>query len=276
VAGAPVAPDAALPAEWPGECVVTRLGGLFYLIHALQDLGLPEAFEERWQLASSAGPWGTLDLIGRAILGERFANVADDPIWPVLTRLAAWQPARRSGVDPVYRVPADWLSTREDRAAPFTWCARDRRLWIWSRAGYLVAHRAWRRSRAPVAADVRRELARLGVPVTARIAQRRDAGIPWLPPVAAPAGCPVRYRRLAAAMAPAVRRRLQLALGEPAGRGDRVAALLLVRSRVYISTSHVDLVTTLDRADLAIRRAGLDRDPGWLPGYGRVIYFHFS
>ena len=264
-------------AEWPGACVVTRLGGLLYLVHALENLGIPDAFEERWALASQAGPWGALDLIGRALLGHRFASMADDPIWPVLARLAAWTPAPRRGRDPAFHVPERWRSLLDDHGERLNWTFRDRRLWIWSREGYLVAHRAWHGARAPNAAAVRRELRRPGVSSQARIVQRRDARIPLLTLPAVPAGCPARYGRLAAAIAPAVRRRLLLAIGgERRSRRDRIAELLQVRARLYVSSSHVDLVATLDRADLAIRRAGLDRDPGWLPGYGRVIYFHFS
>jgi hypothetical protein len=257
---------------------VTRLGGLLYLVHALENLGVPDAFEERWTLASQGGPWGALDLIGRALLGKHFATVADDPLWPLLARLAAWPPAHRGGPDPAFHIPAAWMGLLDDRGERFTWAARHGRLWIWSSAGYLVAHRAWRASRPPDAAAVRRELRRAGAPTDARIVQRRDARIPLLTLPAVPAGCPARYGRLAAAIAPAVRRRLWLAIGggDRRSRRDRISALLHVRARLYVSSSHVDLVATLDRADLAIRRAGLDRDPGWLPGYGRVIYFHFS
>jgi hypothetical protein len=31
----------------------------------------------------------------------------------------------------------------------------------------------------------------------------------------------------------------------------------------------------LEAADLRLRRAGLDSDPGWVPWFGRIVSFHF-
>jgi hypothetical protein len=38
----------------------------------------------------------------------------------------------------------------------------------------------------------------------------------------------------------------------------------------------VDVSLPLDTADIRIRRAGLDLDPGWLPWFGRVVRFHYA
>jgi hypothetical protein len=32
----------------------------------------------------------------------------------------------------------------------------------------------------------------------------------------------------------------------------------------------------LGAADLRVRRRGLDRDPGWVPWYGRIVAFHYA
>src|SRR4029434_10126795 len=77
--------------------IATRFGGVLYLIHVLFDLGLPEAFEPGWRLASAAGPWGTLDLLSRGLLGARFAEVAGDPLWVALAELAGWPSVDRKG-----------------------------------------------------------------------------------------------------------------------------------------------------------------------------------
>jgi len=73
---------------------------------------------------------------------------------------------------------------------------------------------------------------------------------------------------------PAIHRRLEEALGvDP----DEVAeTLLLCPGRIYVTSSHVDLVADLGRISLPVRRAGLDRDPGWIPRFGRVVLFHFE
>jgi hypothetical protein len=52
--------------------------------------------------------------------------------------------------------------------------------------------------------------------------------------------------------------------------------LLLLPGQLYITASQVDLVASLNRISLPVRLAGLDRNPGWLPGWGRAVYFHFE
>jgi hypothetical protein len=45
--------------------------------------------------------------------------------------------------------------------------------------------------------------------------------------------------------------------------------------RVAFTETHIDVSFELDRADIRVRRAGLDVDPGWTPWLGRVIRFHY-
>jgi hypothetical protein len=76
---------------------------------------------------------------------------------------------------------------------------------------------------------------------------------------------------------PYIRCRLQLALGGTESEPLNLAqVLLLVRSRLYVTSSHVDLVMRLDDMSLPARLVGLDFDPGWLPDFGRVVQFHFE
>jgi hypothetical protein len=44
---------------------------------------------------------------------------------------------------------------------------------------------------------------------------------------------------------------------------------------VLVTGTHVDAVLRLQDIDLAVRVAGLDRDPGWAPQLGRIVLFHF-
>jgi hypothetical protein len=58
---------------------------------------------------------------------------------------------------------------------------------------------------------------------------------------------------------------------------ERVAEVLLyVPARVYATPTHLDVMFGLEAISLPVRRAGLDRDPRWLPAWGRVIQFHFQ
>jgi hypothetical protein len=283
-----------LPAVFSTEGVVTRLGGIFYLIHALQALHVPAAFERGWHLADTAGSWGALDLIARALLGCRFAE--HDPIWQALAHLARW-PAEAhpgaatsgalsphaGGCDPAFRAAADWPLALDDPLDRLTWSAAGSRVWVWSRGGYLLA--AGRSTVANRTAAVRRVRGyhTQGARALAPLASAPAHEIPWMPPAVLPRGCPARLGRWAAAVAPAVLRRLRLALDASAGvpcrassRARSVRRALAVPGRLYVTASHVDVVIPLRCIDLRVRRAGLDRDPGWLPSYGRVVYFHFE
>ncbi len=72
--------------------------------------------------------------------------------------------------------------------------------------------------------------------------------------------------------------RLRLAQGlglDPARPEDLPPLLLLRPGRVHVTSTHVDVVMDLASISLPVRISGLDRDPGWLPAFGRVIQFHF-
>jgi hypothetical protein len=53
-------------------------------------------------------------------------------------------------------------------------------------------------------------------------------------------------------------------------------ALLLVPGKFYLTPSNLDLVASIESISLAVRMAGLDSDPGWVPEFGRFIRFHFE
>ncbi len=42
-----------------------------------------------------------------------------------------------------------------------------------------------------------------------------------------------------------------------------------------VDRTDLDVSMPLDRADVRVRRIGLDLDPGWLPWFGRVVRFHY-
>jgi len=53
------------------------------------------------------------------------------------------------------------------------------------------------------------------------------------------------------------------------------ARAFLLPGGLALSRTHLDVVFGLDQVDLRFRRLGLDLDPGWMPGLGRVVSFHF-
>ncbi len=51
---------------------------------------------------------------------------------------------------------------------------------------------------------------------------------------------------------------------------------LICRSgRVVVTPTHVDVIFDHQQADIRIRKAGLDLNPGWIPWLGRVVQFHY-
>jgi hypothetical protein len=276
-----------------GEQVATRLGGVLYLIHALAALRIPAAFEDAVGLASRIGPWGALDLIARALLGAqlgpRWAEYAEDPLWPVLAALSAAasganQAEQEAGVSmgfaaaawpcacaPAYRAPPHWPAALADAVPRARWAEDAGCLWLWSDAGYLLAALP-RDDRSP--AEQARAVLSPGAADAAReLRPGAIAALPLAPPVGARADADLLC--WAAAAAPAVARRLRLALGDTPDAADPLHRLLSVPGVLYLSASHVDLVTDLNQIWLPARRAGLDRNPGWLPEYGRVVLFHY-
>ena len=46
-------------------------------------------------------------------------------------------------------------------------------------------------------------------------------------------------------------------------------------ANVAATPTHLDVVLPLAQADVALRRCGLDNDPGWVPWFGWIVGFHY-
>jgi hypothetical protein len=57
--------------------------------------------------------------------------------------------------------------------------------------------------------------------------------------------------------------------------GLRCRDVVLRPGRIAATRTHVDVLFELAQADVRIRKAGLDVDPGWVPWLGRVVSFHY-
>jgi hypothetical protein len=220
----PIDPIVALPAP-AVESVRTGLGGVLFLINALQGLKLFDRLDDHFGVESSIGGWAWLEIVARCLLGDGRQDAALDPIWPMLAAL--------DGRPPGAAITGTFRGLRSCRLP-----------------------REWPTPDAPV-------------PATDR---------PWQPLGLEPRG---ELRRFLDTLIPYLRWRVLNAMALNAGSAQDDDALLAGRllyrhGRLTCTSTHVDLHMGLDHIDIAVRLAGLDANPGWVPALGRVITFYFE
>jgi hypothetical protein len=231
---------------------------VFYLLNLALHLELYGDFTRPRAAGLELSPWDLLDLLGRRLLRR---DQRDDPVWPVLAELAG----RRRGEQPgrgfrpplAWRTPPAWLEPVACDG-PWRWSAVAGVLRIVHPAGFPAV--AVPRTAAAPAAQVRQELRPLTSARPVRTALPRESTLPLTRWVGRLGG----YAEV----------RLARALGL-ADAGALPATLLVHRARILLSPTHVDVELSLGTLPLAIRFAGLDRTPGWIPAAGRYVAFHF-
>ena len=264
--------------------IETQLAGIFYLINLMLQLDLPACFEIEWRLASQVGAWGALEALGRGLLaGEREGpaiRLADDPLWTALAHLAGCEPGYLRKVDFVggdrFQLPTDWPLSADEESG-YYWATQGQRVRLWSDAGYLLVDGPW--ARPPTEGALRSELTDYqGVDAPAALWHSHFDQAP-LANLIGPliAGLNPALQRWLTLALPYIRFRIQQVLGLTAAEASAQAEFLLIRpGRLYVTSTHVDLVMPLEDISVPIRLAGLDRNPGWLPDFGRVVLFHFE
>jgi hypothetical protein len=236
---------------WAEQGIVTGLASLLFLVNFVGWL------DDEEDTLLPAG-WALVELLGRHLLGDQLDDFADDPLWDLLAELDGRRPGTPPAVefraaDPL-RLPQAWL-----------------RRWLPPRVSY-VAHPRGERLvvRHPeagfVAADVACPPGRLDEVCAAEAALLGSAEIIVAgPEAAAPAATPEhRFGQAVGAF-----------VGWLLRSRDIGASSLATPGRVRVTGTHVDVVLGLQDVDLAVRVAGLDRDPGWVPVLGRIVLFHF-
>lgn len=264
------------------EGVVTKLGGLLYLINLMRHLDLPACFEEECGLASKVGSWGVLELLGRSLLGQDNKTLAKDPMWRVLASLDGRESDTLPGEAFLginsFRLPKQWLSQANDlENSEWNWAAKHKRLRLWSEKGYLLIDIP--QCRASPLAQAKNELQ-----AYSDRAQRIDLlRKPFArEPVLDLSGHFIKGLNsnlilwLSMVM-PYIRFRLKQALNQESSEEfDLAKALILYQGRLYVTATHVDLVVNLNDISLPIRKAGLDCNPGWISDFSRVVKFYFE
>jgi hypothetical protein len=241
------------PAREFGAATETELGGLFYIVNLALYLEL-YGDDENLPLPI----WDFLALIGAHLLGHRHP---DDPVWALLAELAGRPAEQPPGADfqppSDWRVPPRWLSAFPN--GPLTHAVTGGRLRVLHAEGFPLIDVP---AGADVSAQLHDELGAYGGPPTAPIA---EAPLPWM---TSP------LERWLARLLPYVVARLERALGVSAV--ELPALLLEHHARVHLTDTHLDVVLSLQTLPVALRCAGLDRDPGWVAAAGRYVAFHFE
>jgi hypothetical protein len=253
-----------------GEGVDTQLGGVLYLINLMTQLNLPQCFEEEWGLASHLGAWGVLDILARALFDEPDESLCHDPLWQALAELDGREPDELPGKSfqgsEHFYLPATWLKYVDDDAeGAYAWAADGSRYCLWSGQGYVLAEDVHINPWAAL------NLYFHNVPVNLSEQPYNNAPIAKLSSPLLTGLNPDLCRWLVFVI-PYVRLRLQQALRGALG----LNALLLHSGRMYLTSTHVDLVLSLNSISIPVRMAGFDLNPGWVPDFGRIVLFHYE
>ena len=262
--------------------VDTQLGGVFYLINLMCHLDLLACFEEEWGLASQLGAWSVLDVLGRGLLGPDAGHLAEDPLWHALAALDGREPGTLPGTDlpdtEYFCLPLNWWAA--GRTGPddvYCWAIHNHRLRVWSENGFVLFEGPRDQS-----SPERQARQALGTYFGSTDSIKLSVGLFDQAPIA-PLRSPLvrglkpNLTRWLALVLPFIRFSLRRTLNPAASEEPDLKKILLMRQgRLYVTSTHVDLVMNLNDISVPIRLAGLDRNPGWLPDFARVLLFHFE
>lgn len=258
----------------------TELGGILYLVHVLTWLNLPGAWSGEGTLAKHLSGWAIVEAVARGLLGVLDGRFIDDPIWNIFALLDGREPGTPAGAglpqQTSFRLPVQWLH-RYGLAEP-TWLAvrHEAHVLLFDKtAGYLVCD-------VPLLERSPDEV------IATEIAAYKEQGMTadWyfgesLPPASLDAGLSTFLSENTIwwleRVLGFVRYLLARVLGESAPGTNNLAEIMLCKhGQLSAGRTHIDLHMSLEQISIAIRRAGLDRDPGWIPDLGRIVLFHFD
>ncbi len=212
-------------------------------------------------------PWALLGALAVGLLGRRFPEFAADPLWAAVDELGGEETLRPWGAsllpETAFRLPPAWL----DLLPPQQLVAYRESASAGSRSGRPSRVICWRTCRQ----TPRWRAARAEWPGLVEVAVQ-PAGIDDLPAGANQLLAPALtwwVQRLQPFVAQFLTRLAGL-------RPDGAAALFHQPGTLYASRTHVDLVLSVEQISIPLRRAGLDRTPGWRPEFGHIITIHFG
>ncbi|HVE87285.1 MAG TPA: hypothetical protein VND93_30725 [Myxococcales bacterium] len=264
----PAAPE--VEDEWSETPEPTRAGGLLFLVHVLGYLGLPQLLAAQPRLQERG--------VAEHFLLFVAARLRVSPADPVLRAI-------RTRPLPPLAEPCEWelpelFRRRAGAAEP--WRGRElpggRALELDARGRMVLAVR--RAGAAPTGPGA-------GVPAPALTTEVRAPGVVPESREGTPDVVPSTVQARASGTAPEspegtpdlalLLRTIHLAVARVLRTRAKISLrrLVLRPARVAWTPTHLDVLLDHRMAELRIRRAGLDIDPGWVPWLGRVIRYHY-
>jgi len=260
------------------EGVITQLGGVLYLINLMQRLNLPACFEDEWHLQSMMSPWAILELIARGLLLQTGDDYSDDPLWGLLAHLDGRkldEPVGKNFVSSErYKVPASWMQYISKESSDISYAGNSGRLWVWDSKGFLLAEqkRCTKQSMCEQALTIVNSFDDYAV---TSVTERSPTEIPLVDSsILSTLTISDDLTHWLCSVLPYMNHLLIQLTGVEGNCFD--TSLLQCRGRLFVTNTHIDFCTGLENISPAIRCAGLDQDPGWLPEVGRVVLFHFD
>lgn len=272
-----ICPDDDISREWPCDGIETSLGGVMFLVNAIEYLDLPECFEKDCRLSSKVGAAQTLEALALSLYdGTRAAE--NDSVWSVMSGLsgrAAGDPMKVDGFDSeALRLPPAWIDPIGLRGHTLVWTTQEERLVIASGCGLrLVDVPLGERSPRSQAADESKPYMNGPAPPTLV-----PSSVPPLPPVLKRLAriCPAAFQRWVEFVAPYIKWRLAVALGDDSESWSFAQSIGEMEATIHVTDTHIDVVASIDSVRIPVRMAGLDRSPGWIPSLGKVVLFHYE
>jgi hypothetical protein len=242
----------------------TGLGGAFYLLNVLEWLDLPASAHGAGEPGPTMNRWGVLAGALAALVGGRDAPAwpgvdLTDPLFELLDELSG--PSHHDLVSPwAYRCPPAALASLGSTGEPWRW---------WSTGERLVLERG-----AIVIADVPLNEHDGASPDPGVVAREQAmavlAGAPTTPEV--PGDPAIAHEHVAGSWYERVDELLCALLA----RAQLEPSVVHVPATVELTESTIRVRMRLDDVDLGVRRAGLDRNPGWVPELGRLVDLEFA
>ena len=221
------------------ETIETAFGGVFFLLNLALYLLIYGDFSQPEEIGLELDIWDFISLISNDLTD---GEIAEDPLWPALARLArrsaGQEPGHSFGAPCSWQLPVQWLEPFPEKFDPRPSESQGRLVCVHP-AGYVV-------SDTPASLDRPEEV---------RPGEGAD-----------------NLKRWVGWMSGYLRARLVRALG----REDAVALFFRQQAQVTLRLTHVDVTFSLNHHPIELRMAGLDRDPGWIPAARCYVAFHFE